>query len=132
MRPEHAEWIVFFESACAYFVRGKCKQAATKMAREFPELRVAAGFAHWNAGREIRDQHWWCVDTDGTIVDPTRAQFTGPVMYEELDVNDPKTRALVPTGRCMDCGRDVYNHDRFCSRACADATERWLNDTDRH
>lgn len=116
----HEEWIRNFEAACEGFVRGRCAAATAAMVESFPELRRVAGFAHWAApnGRQIRDQHWWCVDAAGAIVDPTAAQFTGPVRYEELDLGDPETLTRVPTGRCMGCGGDVYDSNRHCSDAC--------------
>lgn len=118
----YAAWIDSFVARNAGFVRGKCDAATTEMVAAFPELRRAAGFAHVSWGR---DQHWWCVAPDGLIVDPTAAQFGPagtPIRYEELDLNDPATRARVPTGKCMDCGGAVYGGATFCSDACEKAT----------
>lgn len=113
-------------------VRGKCDEATRKMAAAFPELRRACGFVHWDAGhRQVRDQHWWCVTPEGVIVDPTKAQFQGAVpgtllLYEELDLSKPEDRKRVPTGRCMDCGADAYDHNNFCSDACEKAHIEWM------
>jgi len=114
--------------------RGKCQERSTAMARAFPELRVVAGYyydAHWGP-----QQHWWCVAPDGTVVDPTAAQFptAGRGGYEELA---PEER---PVGTCMDCGEDVfaqYTDDdgavvanpsapTFCSPRCERATRAYL------
>lgn len=115
MNPAYARWIVGFATRHSHFVRGMCDSATKEMVAAFPELRRAAGFVYYVHGRE---QHWWCVATDGKIVDPTVAQFGGsPIVYEELDLNDPETRKKVPTGRCMECGEDVYG-TTFCNDDC--------------
>jgi hypothetical protein len=78
----------------------------------------------------VRDQHWWCATTDGEIVDPTGRQFIGSVVnvrYEELDLNDPATRAKIPTNRCMECGADCYEHRPACSDECEDALHKAFN-----
>ena len=119
MKPEYRKWIAEFVAAHNDFVRGECAKATTAMVEAFPELRRAAGFAHWMANRPIRDQHFWCVTQDGVIVDPTAVQFGGsPVHYEELDLDDPETQAKIPTGACMNCGDDVYEGAYCCSDRC--------------
>jgi len=127
----YAAWIRAYVLSEGGFLRGKCGFAARRMVKCFPELRVAAGFVTWAIpSRPIRDQHWWCVTKDGTIVDPTAQQFEGsivPLVYEELDLNDPATRERVPTGRCMNCARDCYNDKKFCSDQCLEETTSHLN-----
>lgn len=123
----YADWIeAFVASQPNGFVRGKCSAATAEMVKMFPELRRVAGFAHVSWGR---DQHWWCVAPDGSVVDPTVAQFgaIGVIKYEEVDIADPAAAATVPTGVCMDCGGDVYNDDTFCSAECQEATAAYLN-----
>lgn len=121
---QYAVWIDAFVHRFNNFVRGRCDQATIEMVATFPELRRVAGFAHWFAsnGRPIRDQHWWCVAPDGTVVDPTFAQFLPPVRYEELDLNDPDTEARIPTGVCMNCGEDAYEGRYHCSDECEEVT----------
>lgn len=125
----YAEWIeqyVSFQEG--RYVRGKCASATKAMVVAFPELRRVAGFAH--VDHQWTDQHWWCVAPDGTVVDPTAEQFgqVGQhlVDYEELDLNDPKTRGMIPTGRCMDCGDPVYNGATFCNSECERSTDAYL------
>lgn len=126
--PYH-EWIESYVSRQPEgFVRGKCLQACSEMRLQFPELRLAAGFAHVTWGRE---EHWWCVAPDGSVVDPTKSQFQfGMVLrYEELDLNDPKTRDLVPVGKCMNCGDETYTSSLaacMCSDSCAKSFEAYL------
>lgn len=121
----YAEWIAAFVERSKGFTRGKCATATREMVAAFPELRRAGGFAHVIWGR---DQHWWCVAPDGSIVDPTASQFglAGVFQYEELDFNDPATRARVPTGHCMDCGGDVYGGATFCGPECEAATTEYM------
>jgi hypothetical protein len=113
---EYREWIErYVIEQPQGFVRGKCTEATIAMAAAFPELMRVAGFVYCAWGR---DEHWWCVAPDGTIVDPTVSQFAGPVSYEALDLNDPSHVARIPTGRCPDCGEDTYQGADFCDEGC--------------
>ena len=122
----YAAWIAAYLTRNDNFVRGRCSRATAEMIEAFPELRRACGFAHVSWGR---DQHWWCVAPDGSIVDPTVNQFgqLGVLQYEELDPNDTATRARVPSGTCMDCGGDVYNGATFCSSECESNMTKYLD-----
>ena len=68
--------------------RGKCKELSETERRADPSLRLVRGFYHcplWG-----KQAHWWCVRTDGTIVDPTVKQFPTAGVgaeYEEFDGN---------------------------------------------
>ena len=105
---------------------GHCEDATAEMVRAFPTLRRVAGFYHCPAWG--RRQHWWCVDPDGKIVDPTAAQFPslGGGRYEELDLTSAADLARIPTGKCMDCGDPVYGGSEFCSLTCSASTMRYL------
>lgn len=123
----YAEWIQAYVVRNNHFVRGKCKEAVEEMVTAFPELRKAAGFAHTDEGEA---QHWWCIAPDGEVIDPTRSQYMVVLEYEELDVNDPATRARVPIGKCANCGRETYEKDyssEICSKLCADKYMAYLN-----
>lgn len=128
MNPSYAEWIAAYVARQPEgFVRGKCKEAAKEMAAAFPELRVAAGFVYCTWGR---DEHFWCVTSDGELVDPTESQFQAVFNYEELDLNDPKTRDIVPIGKCMNCGEETYVGSLgsdICSQSCHDSFVAYLN-----
>lgn len=105
-------------------LRGMCLSAAREMIEHFPELRLARGFF-------CGGEHAWCVAPDGSVVDPTRAQY--PVdwkdVYEEFRPGD-----TVRVGRCMNCGEGIYvevdsldnpAHARsFCDASCAYDFER--------
>lgn len=117
MNDEYQKWINTYVAEHGGHVRGLCHYAVIDMTARFPELRQAAGFVHVSWGR---DQHWWCVTTDGKdeIIDPTVGQFNGPVTYEELDLNDPATQAKVPSGKCYQCSGDAFMGRTFCSDEC--------------
>lgn len=119
----YADWIAAYVARMP-FVRGNCKEATAEMVQHFPELRVAAGFVHCSWGR---DQHFWCVAPDGSILDPTRGQFDLVYQYEELDLSDPEAVARVPTGVCPNCGGDVYGSDTFCDTSCECRYMAYLN-----
>lgn len=119
MKAEYQAWI---EAALAggngY---GECKKVTQEMSEVFPELKRVSGFYYdmsWG-----RRQHFWMITPDGTVVDPTAAQFPslGRGHYEEI--TDP---SLIPTGVCMDCGQDVYNGNTFCDAECEAATRAYL------
>ncbi len=125
MNEKHEKWIENYVSRQpSRFVRGKCDEATAEMRAAFPELRRVAGLAYWVAphGKSIIDQHWWLVDEQGAIVDPTVEQFGGAaVTYEPIDLSDPAQAAKVPNGKCMECGGYVFGaRTTFCSGACED------------
>lgn len=90
------------------------------MISHFPFLRQERGFVRCNSGFH---EHWWCVDVDGSIVDPTASQFnniTEYIPYEE--------GMEVRIGRCMNCGWDIYDNTMkskkntwCCSDECREA-----------
>lgn len=99
-------------------LRGTCRQAAERLAASEDGLTVVRGWyldAHWGT-----QEHWWCVRTDGEIVDPTVEQFpTGHL---------PALRHYVPFEGlypCVGCGVPVEEDqtiDGFCCGACYGST----------
>lgn len=61
------------------------------------------------------------------MVDPTKRQFQLVFRYEELDLDDPATRELVPTGKCPNCGGPCYEGKSICSKKCEEDYTRYLN-----
>lgn len=95
--------------------RGKCKTMAEALVARVPGLRLVRGFYHcplWG-----KQPHWWAEKKDGTVVDPSAAQFPsyGAGDYEEFD----------GTAHCEECGKPVQearafiqgNHV-FCNGTC--------------
>jgi hypothetical protein len=96
--------------------RGKCKEFATALSQGMG-YRLVRGYYHepiWNTA----EPHWWCVDSEGTIHDPTAKQFPSggiPSFYEEFD----------GTVSCAECGKELREEDAdiegnyaFCSLRC--------------
>ncbi len=96
--------------------RGKCREMSEALVKDDPTLRLVRGHyldPHWG-----EQAHWWCEKPDGTVVDPTAAQFpsNGHGMYVEFD----------GTFECENCGKPVAEKDAVpcgsypvCSNECA-------------
>jgi formylmethanofuran dehydrogenase subunit E len=97
--------------------RGKCREEAEKLAKK-KGYRLVRGYYHepmWNE----KQQHWWCVDDEGNIHDPTAKQFPSygvKQFYEEFD-------GLVS---CEECGKEITEDEMImqgpypvCSTRCA-------------
>lgn len=109
MNPEHEAWI----AANVTETFGKCREVTEQMAAAFPELRRVRG--HYYCASWGEREHWWLVDAEGEVVDPTAAQFPtrGAGAYVEWE-KDRKE----PTGMCPNCGEYCYDGHYFCSERC--------------
>lgn len=130
--PEpYLRWIQDYLARFEYpeFTLGKCEEAVTEMKAAFPELEVVRGHALCPPPWNVRG-HWWLKTKDGTIVDPTAAQFTAGIFsYEEWHEGDP-----VELGICRDCGEPIWGDPKtfegstdFCDEACANRYMAYLN-----
>lgn len=100
----YEEWIDAFLAERKGYVRGDCASATLQMARAFPELKRVAGHVRVrDRFYETIQEHFWCVDPDGQIVDPTEAQFQ--TVLEYIPWSPDKE---VRVGRCVNCGIDIY------------------------
>jgi hypothetical protein len=112
MTSAHQKWIDENVTGNGY---GKCAEASEAMLAAFPELKRVRG--HYYCMIWGERAHWWLVATDGSIVDPTSAQFPtkGNGVYVELapDAKEPK-------GMCPNCGELFYESDGggCCSPRC--------------
>lgn len=99
-------------------LRGTCQQAIERLVADEPHLTAARGWyldAQWGP-----QEHWWAVDADGEITDPTVEQFpTGHIptlrRYQAYDGTHP----------CPGCGVHVeteQSSDGFCCGPCHGAT----------
>lgn len=96
--------------------RGRCRELAEAAAADDPSLTIVRGHYFcpiWNTN----EQHWWCVNHEGKIVDPSRLQFPsgGAGVYEPFD-------GMVD---CANCGKtlkeeeaDIDGRYAFCSHLC--------------
>lgn len=98
----------------------KCAEYTLAMQEEFPELKRVRGYYH-----DVFDgkrTHWWLVTSEGSIIDPTVAQFNPCGSYEPYDesLGEPK-------GKCMECGDISYLHANACSESCIKKLEVYYN-----
>ena len=60
-------------------IDGRCYEISCNMVKEFPELYIVIGEVLTNYGWE---NHTWCCNEDGFIIDPTEKQFD--VIYKYI------------------------------------------------
>lgn len=77
MDEKYATWISDWLSKNNPY--GKCQEASTAMVDTFENLTIVQGHVYCDWGKR---SHWWCVDTQGTIVDPTKSQFGSITEYD--------------------------------------------------
>lgn len=122
---DYDRWIADYVARHDGDVHRKCEEATLEMQEAFPELQRVRGHV-WTVGRQL--PHWWLKAQDGTIVDPTLAQFSfvPPVAeeYEAWNELDPE-----PIGKCMNCACLIFDHSPtpFCSRECHSEAAAELN-----
>ena len=104
--------------------RGKCKEFAEQAIKDDPSLTLVRGF-YWCPITNRKEMHWWTKHQDGTIYDPTVAQFLsgGIGEYEEFDgfyecyhcnqkVHESKARHFGTRVFCGEnCIRDCFGLD---------------------
>jgi len=107
---------------------GKCREVTRRMREAFPELRRVRGHFLDVSGER---PHWWLLDPDGDILDPTVSQFglkgpPSPYRYLPRDEREPE-----PTGRCLECGELCFppHGPEFCSLPCEYAFLRDLTNS---
>ena len=119
MNADYEAWIVAHVPENS---AGRCAEITQEMVAAFPELTRVRG--HFNDAVWGRRAHWWLVDRDGSIVDPTAAQFPckGVGFYEPWPEGTEE-----PTGKCLNCGEYAYGHQTFCSKICEIETTAEMN-----
>lgn len=121
----------------AELARAECNSWTMRFVEKFPHLKRVAGF--YGAPEDVwlndpdeeiyRTEHWWCVDTDGTIVDPTAEQFMhGDFVYTPFD----EAKHRIKIGRCMECGDDIFGlkaegPKSACSEECTERLTEYYN-----
>lgn len=94
--------------------RGQCRQLCEEAVKNNAALLMVRGYyydAFWG-----KQEHWWCVDIDGNIHDPSKKQFPDQNgTYEEFS----------GYFNCKQCGKqiteaegEVYGSYIFCSGDC--------------
>lgn len=92
---------------------GKCAEITLQKQKQHPELKRIRG--HYDCPIWGKRKHWWLIDIDGKIIDPTKAQFPskGIGKYIPWIEGSPE-----PTGKCLECGDYTFNSQHFCSSEC--------------
>ena len=90
--------------------RGKCKELSEEACFNDPSLKLIRGHYYcpiWNS----EEPHWWTEREDGSILDPTKAQFpsNGLGFYTPFS----------GTVECSECGKSVKEEEAsYASRYC--------------
>jgi hypothetical protein len=105
---------------------GACVETTKEMATVFPELRRVRG--HYYCPVWGEREHWWLKAEDGSIVDPTVAQFPSGGLGEYVEWAEG---AEEPVGKCANCGGYSYaskgGDDTVCDDECGRAYVAYLN-----
>ena len=101
---------------------GRCAEITQEMVREFPKLKRVRGHYHCSVWGER--EHWWCVDADDALIDPTAAQFPSKGLGEYAEWDESQQE---PTGKCRECGSYCYNDSAFCSDDHAKVYMAYIN-----
>lgn len=92
-----------------YSLRGKCLVKCLEAVALDPSLKLVRGEYYCPIWNEIED-HCWLVRPDGTIEDPTAAQYPSCGMGQYLPFEDQEN----PTLQCSECGKDVKFNYAYC------------------
>lgn len=96
--------------------RGMCRELSEAACEADPTLTLVRGH-YWCPLWNTTDAHWWTVRPDGSVYDPSKAQFPskGQGTYTPFS-------GLIP---CAECGEAVSEEDAdidgnyaFCSYRC--------------
>lgn len=121
MKKQHQQWIDKHGPATAQEATSKCKEYTESMKSAFPELTMKAGF-YYDPLWEER-QHWWLVDEQGEIIDPTVIQFPVQGFVDKANYT-PLEQEDRPIGKCLECGELIFPEgysEQFCSLAHANS-----------
>lgn len=100
---------------------GECKERCEAMRVIFPELQMVRGHVLFRGRPTKPEPHWWLVDSEDNIIDPTINFDIHLTEYQPHDESGPE-----PTGKCPQCGGYSYNGDYCCSDACHRAYVAYL------
>jgi len=106
MKDKYKKWI---DEHILDTADGLCLEWSGLMVQVFPELRLVEGRVVEGTG-DIGG-HFWCVDPEDEIIDPTACQFDEIISYRF-------ERYPQMTGMCMVCGAPTYLGNKCCSVSC--------------
>ena len=95
---------------------GECKERCEAMLEVFPELQMVRGHVLFRGRPTKPEPHWWLVDCEGNVLDPTINFDLHLTEYQPHDESGPE-----PTGECPNCSGYCYNDGVCCSDSCHNA-----------
>jgi hypothetical protein len=123
------EALVYWDARQRVSDRPLCEHATAELAAQFPELTRTRGHVYFETGTNTYGHpmdptkpwpHWWLVDSESTVLDPTACQFHAMTSGASLRY-EPLDEALLeqhgPPQRCMNCGALAWG-SVVCSEAC--------------
>lgn len=118
MMSEYEDWIT--DNVTKPY--GKCAEYTEEMQKVFPELIKVRG--HYYCIIWGERAHWWLKTINGVIIDPTKSQFpsNGTGKYVEHTEGSPE-----PTGKCVNCGKYIFDGSYHCSDKCVSETVNFIN-----
>lgn len=126
METKYQNWINSYKEKHKVLA-GLCFPACSLMLKDFPELTICRGYIVDGWGK--RYTHWFLKTDNDEIIDPTISQFDylldgGNLKYEEYSEG---LHGPLSTGKCMDCGKLLYNNETFCNSICSENTSKYLS-----
>ena len=95
--------------------RGQCKEFCEELVKKDSTLKIVRG--HYDCPIWGLQPHWWCVDSSGNVIDPTKKQFPSKGIGEYIEFDG--------TVECSQCGKkgkeDEFSYEsnyQFCSTEC--------------
>ena len=96
--------------------RGRCKEFCEELIENDPTLTLVRGH-YWCPIWNTMEPHWWCINSNGDIIDPTKLQFPSVGYGEYIPFDGYVT--------CAECGKEVPEEEAdiqgnycFCSYTC--------------
>lgn len=76
MKKEYIEFIENYWLNSPQYAIGKCKMMSELMSMYFPELKIVHGIVNGIKNNVLEEHpHWWLIDKENNIIDPTKSQF---------------------------------------------------------
>lgn len=119
MNKKYFDWIKNYSKNNN--IEGKCAEVTNLMMMKFPELKRIRGHIKCVVDNNLHS-HWWLIDKNNNIIDPTEKQFIIITEYLPHDESAPE-----PTGKCPNCGNYCYDYKHICSDKCAHEYGEYLN-----
>ena len=129
MKEKYAEWIELHYPTPQSALK-QCEPAVHAMILNFPELTIVRGQAVVEEPHGFiptKTHHWWCINPEGEVIDPTAHQYPKRILsYEPLDESKRD-----PTGKCPNCGCISYASTcltPLCSEKCSKEYKKYLEE----